>query len=121
MRQKYAISENSKQSFLKLQESGKISVYQRRIIQSLSVEPKTRAELVRICKAKYPSNLTFPLRELENQGLIYRAGKKFDQRTNREVTVYALAADTNPLYINRNLSTCSLHETGLDHSKKSTL
>lgn len=121
MRQKYAISENSKESFYRLQNSGKSQAYKTRIINALSVRPMTRAELVKICRAKHPSNLTYPLKALENEGFIIKAGKQYDPRTDREVTFYALVASANPLYINRDLSTDSLHLLDSDSSKKAEI
>lgn len=119
--QRYKLSELSKRSYQELTTSGKLAKYKTQIIAELKKQPLTRRLLAKIIKAGAPSNICAPLKELENEGIIKRIGHIKDSLTSREVALYSINDDANSLYINRNLSTCSLHETGLDHSKKSTL
>lgn len=120
MGQNYKVSEYSHRSYSKLKESGRLNDYKTRILAELQKRPATRRFLAKLLKAGSPSNLCAPLKELENQGLISVTGSTMDEKTGREVSVYSLLPNANCLYINSNLSTCSLHsETSISLKKDS--
>lgn len=93
------IRKNSELSSLSYQAyltTGKQDRYKQAIIRELSKAPRTRRELVHLVHAGSPSNITAPIKALENEGVIYRCGVVQDQVTGREVTQYALVAAQEP-------------------------
>ena len=90
MKQSYGISENSKLSYNEFVKAGKLSNYKSLIIIALSKESASRRTLTKKVKAKYPSNLCAPLKELENEGIIYVSDNTLDAITSRLVGVYSL-------------------------------
>lgn len=121
MTQSYKVAEHSKISYQKLTESGRLTRYKAAILNELKVKPATRRTLAKKLKAVHPSNLCAPLKSLENEGIIKVLKSIQDKNTGREVNLYGLVDASNSLYINRNLSTCSLHSEGLDNAKKTSL
>lgn len=119
--QNYNVDEHSKSSYQDLIKSGKFSEYKRAILRELAATPKTRRTLAKKLKAGYPSNLCAPIKDLEKEGLIKVIGSIQDILTGREVNLYGLVDASNSLYINRNLSTCSLHDEAIDNTKKTSL
>lgn len=100
-------SELSKASYVAFNNSGKLKRYKELIINQLSVSPKTRNELVPLVNACYPSNITAPLIQLENDGLICRCGVVQDKITGRMVTQYCLVqggSSTEMLSISMHIS-----------------
>jgi hypothetical protein len=92
MTQRYTkVAHNSKNSYEQLVNSGKYARYKDAIIQELQKKPRTRRELVSLVHAGNPSNLTAPLKALENEGIICRMGVVFDPVTKREVTQYGIS------------------------------
>lgn len=118
MPQNYNVSDQSKESYLKFKKTGKESRYKALILKELRKSPGTRRDLAKRIRAGYPSNLCAPLKVLENEGFIKVIKLVLDRKTGREVSLYGLNDTANCLYINSNLSTCSLHSEPLETIKK---
>ena len=120
MKQSYGISENSKLSYNEFVKAGKLSKYKSLIIIALSKESASRRTLTKKVKAKYPSNLCAPLKELENEGIICVSDNTLDAITSRLVSVYSLTEKgrqmVSPHDINKGNGTISSSE-GVNASK----
>lgn len=111
MKQRYGIAENSATSYKDFVKSGKLSKYKSLILIELSKESASRRTLTKKVRAKHPSNLCAPLKDLENEGLVCVVGQTFDVITSREVAVYGLTEKGRqmdfPVDINRKIGTTS--------------
>lgn len=128
VRKNSELSEKSYQAYLS---TGKQDRYKQAIIRELSKSPRTRRELVHLVHAGSPSNITAPLKALENEGIIYRCGVVQDQITGREVTLYGLMAAQEPgsapemsstsLYISGTISSSNHAEGPIKDAQKGVL
>jgi hypothetical protein len=121
MVQKYNISENSKRSYQKLSESGKLTRYKALIIAELRTGSFTRRILAKKLKAGHPSNLCAALKELEREGFIMVLGSIQDTFTGREVNVYGLSQTESPYISIGDLHSTCVHFEGLLDSKNASL
>ena len=116
MKQSYGISENSKLSYNEFVKAGKLSKYKSLIVIALSKESASRRTLTKKVKAKHPSNLCAPLKDLENEGIICVIDTTLDSITSRLVSVYSLTEKgrqmVSPDDINKGNGTISSSEGG---------
>lgn len=117
VRKNSELSEKSYQAYLS---TGKLDTYKKAILRELAKGPRTRRELVHLVHSGNPSNITAPLKQLENQDLITRYDIVQDPFTGREVIQYCLAPPTIPLSNNRELLGYALHP-GSSDSKNGVL
>lgn len=117
IRKNSELSEKSYQAYLS---TGKLDTYKKAILRELAKGPRTRRELVHLVHSGNPSNITAPLKQLENQDLITRYDIVQDPFTGREVIQYCLAPPTIPLSNNRELLGYALHP-GSSDSKNGVL
>lgn len=95
MTQRYTkVAHNSKASYEVFRDSGKHDSYKGLILQELQKQPRTRRELVSLVRAGNPSNLTAPIKSLEQEGKVCKVGTKFDEVTRREVSLYGIPAES---------------------------
>lgn len=98
MRQKYRkIDQFSIESYHKFVQTGQKVTVTNQILAILSQSPMTRTEIARYIGCD-KCNVCAPMKWLENESLIRKNGKKYDDVTKRWVNLYDLVKeDQNPV------------------------